>query len=381
MLPEGGTTMAVLKKLTPGSPSRFNTSVQEQTIPSRWDSARTTVDDSLGAEDAAQIRAIPHLRVVQTSGPLGLPTLRLINEEILAHRPDVSFRAFGFYGLKTPSLDFLKELIEIRKLVVDCVDSVRDVSVLTELPCLQRLTLITNPDDTAILEQLPESMTALSIGFANRKALDLRVLRRFSRLSALSLVHHKKHIDALAGMPDLRSLCLYGLTLEDTDFFANIPRLEALQLFRSGAGSFSGLAGHPGLHWLKVFHVTKLDAVDFTAAMPALEYLELGQLRHVTRLPDYSRATRLARVVLDDLSGLRDVSGLGSAPALRECAVCGRTGLETEAVVPLLENAAMRAMAFRSSARGTNAAVEERIAQNGLSLLEPPFMLAMPAEK
>ena len=340
-----------------------------------WSSdSRVELDKSLCLEDVQAIRAMEKVKRLILREPVNVRTLRLINEELLSYRPELIF-VIGFPFIYSISLSFLKELSEVRTLQIYHFDHVRDLSVLEKLPKLQRLKIMqAGVDDPSVLARLPETMTDLSIDLKNHRSLDLSFLRRYSALQHLELVHLKKNIDAVADLPALRSLEFSGITLDDMSFFSRMPDLEALSIWRGNTNDFSGLENHPGLRWLYIFHVNKLDDVGVTATLPALDYLMLEQLRNVRVLPDYSRSKCLSRVILLQMGGLEDISGLQYAPHLKEL-VWGRCATKPKSIEAVLHMPSLEAVDIEDK-KWENLRILAR--QRGLREVEMPCILPIP---
>ncbi len=221
---------------------------------------------------------------VQFSEELGADELRVLAAFISEH-PGVELRVHGF--MTRPY----------------------DLSTLAEFRTLHSLTL-----DIRRLAR-PEALVHL-------KALQrLRVGR----------LEHAVSLSSLADLQLLRALELRG-ERSDVPAAGACETLEELTLIDTPSIDISHLASAPVLRELTIAH-GKPRIEDFNA-LPALARLELRDMP-LTALPDFSRNPALSAIVLRNITQLRDLAPLASAPALRELEIAGMPQLEVWDFDPL----------------------------------------------
>ncbi len=191
-------------------------------------------------------------------------------------------------------------------------------------------------------------------GFSTH-AFDLRTLSDFSALHSITLdvrnlahpeavtylqglqrlrigrLDHAIDLQSLASLPALRALEMSG-QFADVAHASACERLEELTLIDTLPIAIAGLASASVLRELTIAHAAA-PVVD-VQALPALARLDLRDMP-LAALPNLSRNTALSSIVLRNITHLRDLSPLASAPALRELEIAGMPQLEVWDFKPL----------------------------------------------
>lgn len=173
------------------------------------------------------------------------------------------------------------------------------------------------------LESIVESVQGLaflSLGEFKKKSVSLQPLSALAALRSLSLVRNKKDFEVIAGLGALRDLSLTGYQQAQLEVVSELSQLESLYL---GFGSFSHLGPLSALKKLSSLEILWVKGLQDLAAveeMLSLEFLGLGTLKKVDRLPALARLKKLKSVVIDTLNGLSSLAGLEGS-GLQELAV------------------------------------------------------------
>jgi hypothetical protein len=156
-------------------------------------------------------------------------------------------------------------------------------------------------------------------------------------------IDHRTVADVDAdSLAEARHLTLWNVRLPP-DFFARLPNLQILDL-RGGSGtSLEAVKGALSLRALVVNQIRGLADISAIGHLDRLEFLSLYGLSRVERLPSLAQLAKLRRVELGQMRNLRDVTGLGEAPALEELFLLRRLGLQVEDIGPLREHPTLRA--------------------------------------
>ena len=139
----------------------------------------------------------------------------------------------------------------------------------------------------------------------------------------------------LPRLATVHGLTLRAVRLEDPSMLAELPKLWWLD-WRGGTDTKLDWIGRlRTLVYVQVWHAYKLETVDFLAELPELQGFMLHATSRVPRLPSFARSPRLHSVWLSSMKALRDVSGLASAPALRQLILQGPLALAPADLSPL----------------------------------------------
>jgi hypothetical protein len=161
--------------------------------------------------------------------------------------------------------------------------AVADSSPLAEAGSLRSLQILGEQDNIAPLAAL-SALDALSITVTPRTKLD--PIRRITSLRELTITGADPHelAKVLAPLPKLTRLFVSGENVIDARPFAQLARLELLDLGRTRVTAIAPLAALPKLKTLKLFEAPVKDLPSLTA-FPALEHVSLPR-----ETPDALRA-------------------------------------------------------------------------------------------
>lgn len=273
----------------------------------------------------------PECRVVQFGRPLTASQLARAGE-LMAARLDVQLYV---YGAAATNVDFLRHFPTLRRLHLALYD-------LAEI------------DGFA---HLPGEFEALTFG-ATRKPVSLAFLERFANLRRLFLVGHRKGIEVVGRLPTLEGLGLSGITLPGLDLFSPLTRLAKVSLFLGGTTNLAALPGLPALAELHIMRVTRLADLSVLGELTGLRALRLDWMRNVTALPGLGGLRHLETVELDTMKGLRDLSPVAAAPALRRLTIRAMPQLSAEDFRCLLAHPSLETLYAHTGRQRVNDAVK-----------------------
>lgn len=253
---------------------------------------------------------------VQIDKPLPETAYHAI-DGILEQRPDLYFRVFGIDGNNRFDLSVLESMPHLTKVRIeahlrDDKDAV-NIEYLCKLPNLTGLHLdLFDRRDYGFLNGISPNLEELILNadaMSSSVKFDCEQLLRFKNLRSLWLGKKaKKHLELIAELPQLKSLSLCGIKVDNFDFLREIG-LEKFALLRCGSSDLSGLAGLETLKELELWRIMKLENIDFVSSLTNLEVLKLRDLKHITMLPNTDGLTKLSRIVLDNVPIDRDSLG------------------------------------------------------------------------
>ncbi len=302
------------------------------------DKSLAQVSEPVSRWDLRRLAKDPAIRVVQTSDPLSLKSWRRIDDFVLANRPDVRLRVYGFYAGGC-DLSFVRELSHVRHFAADCLQSAANVDAIEALRDLRSLSVgIFDLTSFQFLEALPSTLESLSLGATKSKRPDVGVVARFPSLRELYIEGQHKNLDAISELTNLEDLTLRSISTKDLSYVSPLSRLWSFDLKLGGITDLSALSNLKSLKYLEAWQVRGLSDLEVIASLPSLQNLFLQSLPKVRQLPPMDQCANLRRVVLENMKGLRNLSPLEDAPALEEFVLIAGNNLQPEELAPVLAN-------------------------------------------
>lgn len=234
-------------------------------------------------------------------------------DRILAVRPDLYFRIWGLYGENTFDISFLKRMPHLHKLKIEChlrnKPDMIDFSVLTDLRLTGLRLYCFDLFDYGFIRNISNDLEELDIqADTSSKSInfDCEWLLRFQKLNKLKLGKKaKKHLETITQLPNLKSLSLRGIKLDDLSILKKL-RLESLTLLWNSNNDLHELAELKELKEIELWRINKLDNIDFMSELVNLETIRLQDLKHIKTLPDLSKLVKLKKICLVD-TGIKNV--------------------------------------------------------------------------
>jgi hypothetical protein len=329
------------------------------------DSSRAQFTGSVSASELDTLAANAALKVLQTSDPVAPHSWPLLDEAFFSRRPDVELRVYGFYGARC-DLAFASGLRQVRRFAADCLMDATGVEHVARIPGLESLSLgIFSLESFDILRDVTPDLRSLALGQTRSKKPSLESLSRFTGLQRVYIEGHRKGIDVLSGLGELEDVTLRSVTVPDLGFLRPLARLWSLDLKLGGIRNISAISGMPSIKYLELWQILGLDDVGVAGELPGLQHLFLQSLRRVVSLPDLGAARSLRRVTLETMRGLRDLTPLEHAPALKELLLIDASPLAPEDLVPALRNGSLRRVAVGLGSDLKNEAARALLKQHG----------------
>jgi hypothetical protein len=125
------------------------------------------------------------------------------------------------------------------------------------------------------LEALPDTLSSLALGDTLSRAVSLRALEHFAGLEELSLDGHRKDIDVIGRLTNLRRLTLRGITLPDLGALRPLRNLKELELKLGGTRNLALLPEIGRLRQLDIYRVRELSDLGFLPRLTELQRLDL----------------------------------------------------------------------------------------------------------
>lgn len=307
-------------------------------ISTALDRSRAQVSSPVSRFALRRLVEDPAIRVIQASEPLPAKAWRLLDDVVLAERPDIQLRVYGFYSGGC-DLSFVTELDHVRHFAADCLQSAENVEAIAELSQLRSLSIgIFDLKSLDFLQELPATLETLFLGGTRSKKPDLGVIARFDNLRELSIEGQHKNIEVLSELTTLEDLTLRSITTRNLDYVAPLSNLWSFDLKLGGITDISALSNLHSLKYLEAWQVRGLANLEVIASLSCLQNLFLQSLPKVEKLPPLDQCSRLRRIVLENMKGLQDLSPLEHAPSLEEFLLIQGTNFQPEDLSPVLAN-------------------------------------------
>ena len=252
------------------------------------------------------IRESPNFNTIQIDSALPKEAFKAI-DELLALRPDITFRIFGLYDKRPLDLDILSTMKNLTHLRLDCIHlssapNLVEVEKLCRLKGLKSLALeLFDLKDYSFIQDLDKCIEDLSIMADTMKGtpvFDCKWLLQFPKIHTLYLGKKaKKNYKFIAKLPHLKNLALRGIKIDSFDFLKETD-LEVLRILWASIEDLESLGGLKSLKYLELWRIPKLCDISVIKELENLETLKLQDLRNVKEFPDISNLNKFKEFIL-----------------------------------------------------------------------------------
>lgn len=292
----------------------------------------------------------------------------LILEELneLCQKYDDNF-SVRFYGHHQNSFDCrtLSKIPNVKSLWIDCLSKVENLSQLTELKNLKRLSLgVYELKEKEILQAKNlQNLSELILGETKTKALNLKYLEDYKSLNRLILNGHVKNIDSIGELKNIEQLGLNSISKIPLTFVNNLGNLKALRFVLGGRESLAEIEENQ------------------------IESLEITRVRGFNNLKNISNFKNLKRLLIEDqiqlkelyfeeeFSNLKDfkllncksfssLSGLQNLTSLHQLRI-SRTAINFDKFIKSSLPKSLEIFAFYTSKRKVDKSIRERLINLG----------------
>ncbi len=230
----------------------------------------------------------------------------------------LTVRFYGFHG-EVFDAALLERLPEVRALVLNGFDE--DVENLEAVGALAHLTSlglgIFELADKDILARLPLGrLEALTLEETRTKALDLAPLGEARALRHLRVFGHRKNIEAVGGLAELREFAFNPAKGVDLGFLNGLAGLRSLKFVLGGTGTLEPVA-LPDLEELALTQVRGLAALGDLGRFKGLRRLLIQDQPHLDAITVSPANAALEHVWLHNCPALGRIDGLGTLSGLK----------------------------------------------------------------
>lgn len=307
-----------------------------------------TLIDNPNAIDEAYIRqelASDKLVILQYAEPLySTSTLDKINAICSSTDSDFVVRFYGHYGLEFDA-NLIKRIQNVKGLSLDCIQNVKHIDALKELPNLERVSLgVFYQEDKEVLSyESFKSVKELYIYDTHNKALNLEHLSDYKSLERLIVCGHTKNINSIGTLSKLEWLSLNSVSKVPLTFVNCLKKLKTLKIILGGRTDINEIEEnnieHLEITWVRAF--SDLSALRNFKSLKTLlvqDQLQLKEL-HLPYLP------KLEELKVINCKGLMSLTGLDNLPSLKEIRIA-RTALDYQSFIKQPLPASLKTFAF-----------------------------------
>jgi hypothetical protein len=284
----------------------------------------------------------PEAKTLQFAEPLSDNEIQLLQTVVFKFRPDIMLRVFGHYG-HSCDLSFLKTIVSLKNISVDCLQNAIGVQVLTKFPDLEKLAIgIYNLDNFDFLKDVSSGITELSIEKTSSKKPSIEVIKRFTNLRYLYLEGHEKGIEVVKSLKKLEKIVLRSISTKDLSYLEELDNLWSVDIKLGGIKQFNSLTKVQNLKYLELWQIKGLGDLQFISEIKSLQHLFIQSLKQVTVFPNLENLKKLKRLSLENLKGLTDLTALEFIPNLEDFLYVLAENQQPENLIPVLKNSSVK---------------------------------------
>ncbi|MGC5776751.1 hypothetical protein [Paenibacillus pabuli] len=318
-------------------------------------------------EEVAALTANSDLKIVQYSerNIPGVDLMQILNEELFANRPDVTFRIYGFHS-QSGDLSVLKYMNHVEKLVIDCNRRIQGIESLGELLRLKEFAFdVFEAESLDVIELVPTTLQQLRIGKTKTKKTNLSVLNRFTELKTLSVNGHTTNIETIGTLSSLRSLYISGMPLKELGYLKKLANLCELHLSFGGAENLDSLAGMESLQLLKLLRVKGLSDLSVLPELKGVRLLAIEDQPHISSLPSLENLTELQRVFLNNVN-VENIEWAKTSKSLKELALLQMKHITAEDIESLIHHKFLERMIVHLKSAKQQKVAKQAIVEAGM---------------
>jgi hypothetical protein len=272
-----------------------------------------------------------------------------------------------FYGHDFSEFDCrnLLHLPLVRLLNLDCLTKVAHLEALSELKFLQEFAFaVSEADVPRLLEnEALAGVRRLTLGGTRKNNIDLAPLASYGNLANLFVNGHTRHIEDVAGSPNLNRLTLSGIgKRQPLGFIRGMPSLRHLTYLLGGREGVDELA-HESLQRLDLVWVRGLRDINLKL-FPGLEILNIEKQLQLRTL-DISSMPHLRGLRIANCKNLETLRGIESAQSL-ETLLLASTVIDPESLLRHIP-ASVKGISINGYGKKKDEILEQRIASLGFS--------------
>jgi hypothetical protein len=244
-----------------------------------------------------------------------------------------------------------------------------DLDFLEDFPGIKALNVtVSDLKSLEPLASVSDSLEWLAVGgWMEPSKLSCQPIAQCRKLRSLSLARLPKHLEAIEALSGLKELSFLGFTFKSLDVVRSLENLERVWIGFGSVPSIDPIGELRNLKALELMRVRKLGELSPLSAATSLQYLALGDMKQVEKMPDCSRLKSLRRVYLDTMNGVTDLSGLTKAPKLEDLIVV-QSKIEADVFDPIIASPTPKRVTVGLASRKATAEIDAMLGPRAVNL-------------
>lgn len=250
-----------------------------------------------------------------------------LNELCLLYDEHLCIRFFGHYGSFFDCNTLLK-IPNVKGLHVNCLQSAKNVSVLTQLQHLKSVSIgVFELQETEILSADNfKNLTELTVTDTKAKNINLEYLAHYKQLKSLRLVGHTRNIEAVGELATLESLFLTSMKKIPLNFINRLKGLKNLSFMLGSRANIKEIERN-NIENLEIVWVRGFNDLRNISNFPHLRTLKIEDEKHLPEISFDTIFPHLKELKLINCKTLQSVNGLKNLQQL-DTLVISRTGVD-----------------------------------------------------
>lgn len=260
--------------------------------------------------------------VTYTSG-----MLNDINELCLKCDENLCIRFYGHYS-KVFDCKILRKIPDVKCLLLDCLTSVKNLHVVTELANLEVLAIgIFELEETELLgSDNFRKLKGLTVGETKSKSFNLVHLEKINNLKSLRISGHTKNIESIGELSDLDCLSLNAIKQVPVGFINKLKKLRKLEFLLGSRLNINEIE-ESKIQELDIIWVRGFNDLSCLSKFPKLNKLRVENQIQVTDIQFDRNLSNLSDLKVINCKKLETLTGLSNMPHLQSIVV-SRTGVD-----------------------------------------------------
>lgn len=313
-----------------------------------------------------EIIANKHVIVQYSDNIFNDNTLSKLND--LCKKYDDSF-GVRFYGYYSGSFDFrtLLKIPNVKCLYVDCLTRVDNISILSELNNLTKLSLgVYELKETEILKaENFKNLTELILTETKVKSLNLAHLKDYRNLKFLILGGHTKNIESIGEISNLEYLSLNSIKKTPVDFVNNLKKLKTLKFILGGRENIREIEDNE-IENLEIVWVRGFNDISNISKFKKIKYLQIEDNIQLQKVHFDSELPELKDLKILNCKTLNSLTGLEQLKSLHQLRVY-KTEIDFNTIISQKLPETLKVFSFYTTKKKIDDAIREQLNKKGYS--------------
>ncbi len=287
---------------------------------------------------------------------------------------NLEVRFYGHYGDKFDA-SCLRFLPDVAALSIDCLSEAANLSALSDLANLRRLSLgIYRLDEPDFLKSLQlQNLERLVLSESAKLNFDLIPLQACGKLAEFFLNGHTKNIDCLTSLPALHMLSLGSISKKrNLEFVSRIQNLRSLVIILGGRPSISEIQ-HSTLEELKVLRVLGFNNLQNLNDFPSLRSIAVEDQIRLEKINFTAANENIQSIRILNCKTLKGLEGLNYLKNLRSVLI-GTTAIEIDSILQQRLPTSLKAFGFYTGKKDANAKARAKLDAAGYQDYKREFL-------